>query len=90
MSSFPALGHILRVLRCCSLHCPPWGVHTTRVIITLRGEKLAKGVSTLAERKWVSEVLTVLKHALFKAITIAAGGGDPDDGNQVCTYTEEA
>lgn len=48
------------------------------------GEKLAKGVATLAERKWVSEVLTVLKHALFKAITIAAGGDDPDEGNQVC------
>lgn len=55
----------------------------------LRDEKLAKGVATLAERKWVSEVLTVLKHALFKAITIAAGGIDPDDGNQV-RHTREA
>eukprot|EP00752_Nemacystus_decipiens_P012079 g10709.t1 len=43
---------------------------------------LATGVSTLAKRRWVSDVLTVLKHALFKAITIADGGGDPDEGNQ--------
>lgn len=53
----------------------------------MRDEKLAKGVATLAKRKWVSEVLTVLKHALFKAITISAGGDDPDEGNQVrCTH----
>lgn len=45
--------------------------------------KLAKGVATIAERKRVAEVLTVLKHALFKAITINAGGDDPDEGNKV-------
>lgn len=47
--------------------------------------KLAKGTATLAQRKWASDVLTVLKHALFKAITIAAGGDDPDEGNKVHT-----
>ncbi|CAN0037808.1 unnamed protein product [Ectocarpus fasciculatus] len=49
--------------------------------VTLVGV-LAKGVATIAERKRVSEVLTVLKHALFKAITINAGGDDPDEGNK--------
>ncbi|CAN0495005.1 unnamed protein product, partial [Ectocarpus sp. 8 AP-2014] len=44
--------------------------------------KLAKGVATIAERKRVAEVLTVLKHALFKAITINAGGDDPDEENK--------
>lgn len=53
------------------------------LLVSSRDEKLAKGVSTVAERKWVSEVLTVLKHALFKAISVAAGDGDPDEGNQV-------
>ncbi|CBN79159.1 hypothetical protein Esi_0010_0047 [Ectocarpus siliculosus] len=49
--------------------------------VTLVGV-LAKGVATIAERKRVAEVLTVLKHALFKAITINAGGDDPDEGNK--------
>ena len=45
--------------------------------------QLGQGVSTVAKRKHVGEVLTVLRHALFKAITIAAGGLDPDECNQV-------
>lgn len=40
----------------------------------------------MAKRKGVSQLLTVLKHALFKAITIAAGGADPDLCNQVGKY----
>lgn len=32
----------------------------------------------MANREGVSNVLAVLTHALFKAVTIAAGGRDPD------------
>lgn len=60
------------------------------LLVSLRGEKLAKGVATVAERRWVSEILTVLKHALFKAITIANGDSDPDKGNQVKVKFTEA
>lgn len=45
--------------------------------------QVAKSVSTLASRKGVSEVLMVLKHALFKAVTVTAVGEDPDECNQV-------
>lgn len=45
--------------------------------------QLAKGVSTVAKGKKVAEVLAVIKHALYKAIHIAAGGKDPDEFNQV-------
>lgn len=47
--------------------------------------QLGRRVSTLARRKRLAEVLTVLKHALFKAMMIADGSGDPDENNQAIT-----
>lgn len=45
--------------------------------------QLGRRVSTLAKRKRLAEVLTVFKHALFKAMMIADGADDPDDINRV-------
>lgn len=72
----PALTH-----ERCSLRPSPCAALLKNVVRNF--QQLSKGVAIVAKRKSVSEVLTVMKHALFKAVTIAAGGQDPDDCNQV-------